>query len=125
MTGKIVTGIIFLAGVINAYPLVGVLSAERLRALYGVSVQDPNLLILLRYRAVLIGLLGGFVLASAFIPAWRTAALSVLLVSALSFVALAWLQGEFNAAIRKVVVVDIVQSVVLIPVLVYALIRPD
>lgn len=125
MTGKIVTGIIFLAGVINAYPLAGVLSAERLRALYGVSVQDPNLLILLRYRAVLIGLLGGFVLASAFIPAWRTAALSVLLVSAFSFVALAWLQGEFNAAIRTVVVVDIVQSVVLIPLLVYALIRPD
>ncbi len=95
----------------------GVISGARLESLYGVATDDPNLLILLRHRAVLFGLLGGFVLASAFVPAWRTAAILAVGVSMLSFVALALAQGGFNPALRKVVMIDIVLSVALLPAL--------
>ena len=43
---------------IHLLPLVGACGKKNLFGLYGVSIVDPNLLILLRHRAVLFGLLG-------------------------------------------------------------------
>lgn len=114
MIGKTVAVVLLLVGLVNGFPLVGVLSGAKLQALYGVPIEDPNLLILLRHRAVLFGLLGGFIIAAAFIPAWREAAMVVALVSMLSFIALAYAQGSFNPAIRKLVMVDVVLSLALI-----------
>ncbi len=37
---------------------------RRLEALYGVDIEDPNLLLAMRHRAVLFGLLGGLLLAA-------------------------------------------------------------
>ena len=51
-------------GLINLYPLVGVLGAKQLESLYGVDVAAPDLALLLRHRAVLFGLLGALLLAA-------------------------------------------------------------
>ena len=45
------TILICLAGVINFLPVIGALSGKRMRALYGVTVEDSNSEILLRHRA--------------------------------------------------------------------------
>lgn len=117
MSSKIVTLVLLVTGVINALPLMGVISGARLQSLYGVAIDDPNLLILMRHRAVLFGLLGGFILASVFVPGWRMVAIFAALVSMLTFIALAYAQGGFNPAIRKVVMIDLMLSVALIPAL--------
>ena len=114
MSGKLVALILFVTGVVNALPLMGVISGARLQSLYGVAIDDPNLLILMRHRAVLFGLLGGFIIASVFVPGWRTLAIGAALVSMLAFIALAYAQGGFNPAIRKVVVIDAVLCLALI-----------
>ncbi len=94
--------------VIHLLPAVGVLGAARLETLYGITVQEPNLAILMRHRAVLFALLGVFLLVAAGRPAWQPAALVAGFVSVLSFLALAWSVGGTNAQLARVVTADLV-----------------
>ena len=108
------TVLILLVGLVNLLPVVGVLSASRLQALYGVELEDTNLLILMGHRAVLFGIVGGLLLVSAFQPSLRPAGFGAGLLSMLSFVVIAWLAGGYNAELRRVVAVDLVASALLI-----------
>ena len=76
---------LILVGIIHLLPLSGVLGAERLAALYALEITDPNLDILLRHRAVLFGLLGGFLIGSAYKPGLRMPAFAAGFISVLSF----------------------------------------
>lgn len=111
---------LILAGVINTLPLMGVLGAERLQALYAMPFEDANLRILMRHRAVLFGLLGGAMIAAAFIPHWRAPLAIAGLVSMVSFIVLAQLEGGGNAAIRRVVVADVIAIVPLLAALLWS-----
>jgi hypothetical protein len=102
------TAALLVAALIHLLPLSGVLGAERLATLYGVPVADPNLMILMRHRAVLFGLLGVFLGVAAFIPALQGAALVAGVISVVSFLWLAVSVGGYNAAIARVVVADLV-----------------
>ena len=118
MASKWITAVLILAGIVNGLPLLGVVSGGMLQTLYAVSLDDPNLVILMRHRAVLFGLIGAFLIASIWIPSWRTPALIAGLISMLSFCVLAWAQGDFNPAIRKLIVIDLVTSVAVMAALV-------
>ena len=87
--------------------------AERLAGLYGLParlLEDPNLVILMRHRAVLFGLLGGFLLLAAFRPNLQAIALVMGFASVLSFLGLAWSAGPHNAAIGRVVTADLIEQ---------------
>ncbi len=103
-----------IVGVVNLLPISGVLSTTRLQALYGVSLADPNLIILMRHRAVLFGVVGALLVAAAFHTPLRPIALAAGLVSMLSFVLVAHLVGEVNTQLRRVVVVDLIASLLLV-----------
>jgi hypothetical protein len=94
--------------VLHLLPLAGALGGERLAALYGVPADEPTLALLLRHRAVLFGLLGGFLLVAACRPLWRTPAFVAGFVSVASFLWLAALVGPINAQLSRVVVADVV-----------------
>jgi hypothetical protein len=94
--------------------LSGVLSAHRLQILYGIVIEDPNLEILMRHRAVLFGLLGAFLIAAAFIPSLQLAALAAGFVSVVSFLYLAAAVGSFNEQINRVVIADKVAVICLV-----------
>lgn len=107
----LVTACLLIAGLIHLLPLPGVLGADRLAALYGLSgrpFDDPNLVILMRHRAVLFGLLGAFLVFAAFRPALQGIAFVAGFVSVLSFLWLAWSVGGHNAQVGRVVTADIV-----------------
>ncbi|MBT8138155.1 MAG: phosphopantetheine adenylyltransferase [Gammaproteobacteria bacterium] len=110
---KIVTGLLVLVGIIHLLPVSGVLGAERLLTLYGVSLNDTNLLILMRHRAVLFGLLGLFMVCAAFKPSLQPLAFLAGFLSVESFMVLAWSVGGYNEAIRKVVIADVVAVIAL------------
>jgi hypothetical protein len=117
-----VTVLLVIVGVIHVLPLSGVLSAEQLTALYGLSFQEPNLEILMRHRAVLFGLLGVFLIYAAFKPTLQPLAFIAGFISILSFIGLAWSVGDYNEAVQKVVVADVVAIVSLVlAVLLYLL----
>lgn len=113
---------LFAAGVIHLIPGIGVLGAQRLHALYGIELQDPTLILLLRHRAILFAILGAFfVVAALFQPGWRVLASVVALVCMLSFIALA---GDApGAAIQRVARVDIVVGLALAATLTWRLVQ--
>ena len=110
----LITASLILVGIIHLLPVVGVLSAERLSALYGLQISEPNLLILMRHRAVLFALLGVFLIVASFKPAWQGGALIAGLISVSSFMLLAWSIGGYNAQLARVVLVDMVALVALL-----------
>lgn len=108
---------LFVAGLIHLIPVGGVVSARSLGRLYDLRLEDPGTVLLLRHRALLFGLLGLFLIVSAFMPPLRMAASLAALFSMLSFVVLAAGQ-ELSAALRRVVRIDLVLSLVLAALLV-------
>lgn len=114
MSGRVVelalAAVLFVTGVIHLIPTVGVLSAQRLHALYGVRLDDPVTTLLLRHRALLFALLGTAFIAAAFTPGWRVIGASAALFCTLSFVLLARGDLPLPAEVMKVVRTDVVLS---------------
>lgn len=110
---RIVSALLVLAGIIHLLPVSGVLGANRLASLYGVSLSDPNLVILMRHRAVLFALLGLFLVYAAFRPSLQPLAFLAGFVSVVSFIMLAGATEGYNESIRKVVIADVVAVVAL------------
>ncbi|MDA1064275.1 MAG: phosphopantetheine adenylyltransferase [Proteobacteria bacterium] len=117
-TKKFVTAALLLAAAINLYPVVGVISVDQLEKLYGVSLDNGDLIILMRHRAILFGLLGTFLIFSVFRSSIQTLACIAGLVSMISFIALAYASGHFGEALNKAIVADLVGSLALVAVLV-------
>ncbi|MEE2652761.1 MAG: phosphopantetheine adenylyltransferase [Pseudomonadota bacterium] len=111
---KVATGLLVLVGIIHLLPVAGVLGADRLAALYGIALSEPNIEILMRHRAILFGLLGLFLVYAAFQPSLQTLAIVAGLVSVVSFIAIAWSVGGYNEPVRKVVIADVIAAVALI-----------
>jgi len=110
----LVTAMLLVVAVIHLLPLSGVLGGDRLVALYGVTLEDPGLTILMRHRAVLFGLLGLFLAFAAFRPALQPLAFVAGFASVLSFLWLAWSTGGYNPQVGRVVVADVVALVCLV-----------
>lgn len=111
---KLVTAMLIMAAIIHLLPLPGVLGAERLASLYGLNFEEANIAILMRHRAVLFGLLGLFLIYAAFRPALQPLAFIGGFVSVVSFLALAYSTGGYNAATARVVLADWVALVCLV-----------
>ncbi|MCA3003122.1 MAG: phosphopantetheine adenylyltransferase [Burkholderiales bacterium] len=110
----LVSAMLVVVAIIHLVPLSGLLGTERLAVLYGIQIEEPNLAILMRHRAVLFGLLGVFLLYAAFRPTFQPAAFVAGFVSVLSFLYLAWSVGGYNAQIGRVFTADIVALVCLV-----------
>lgn len=110
----VVPAVLVAVAVIHALPLLGVLGAARLSQLYGIKVEDPSLELLLRHRAVLFGLLAGFLAWSAAHPELHGVALVLGLVSVVSFLVLAQRASALTAGVVKVVRADWVALTLLV-----------
>lgn len=97
-----------IVGMIHLLPLSGVLGSERLADLYGLQFSESNLEILMRHRAVLLGLLGVFFVLAAFKPALQSVALLGGFISVVSVLALAWSVGYHNVQVGRVFTADMV-----------------
>ena len=97
-----------IVGLINFVPVVGILSAQKLESAYNIALSSNDLIILMRHRALLFGVLGGFLLFSAFMPSYQAAAMIMAGISMVGFAVLVHSVGDFNASINKVLVIDYV-----------------
>ena len=109
----LISSLFIVVGLINVYPVIGVLGSTSLTNLYGVPLDETNLLILMRHRAVLLGLIGIFLFVAAGQRDWQLPALVAGLVSMLSFVVIAYFEGTFTAKITMVVIADVIGAVLL------------
>jgi len=104
---RIIAAILVFVGVIHLLPLAGVLGSDQLSKLYGISFEESNIEILMRHRAILFGLLGGFLVFAAFNKAYHLTALVVGLISVSSFLLISWSVGGYNAQIARVCWADL------------------
>ena len=110
----LISVMLIIVGIIHLLPLAGVLGSEKLSTLYGLSINDPNLVILMRHRAVLFGVLGAFFVFAAFKPAFQPLAFVAGFISVVSFLWLAWSTGNYNAQVARVFTADIIALLCLI-----------
>ena len=110
---KIYLSLLFLVGVINFLPIVGILSLDKINQAYGLSVDDNSLAILLRHRALLFGLIGGFVIYSVFKPQYQIASIVLAAISMLGYLYFFWFIGDSNPVLLKIAQADIVGIVLL------------
>ena len=106
----LLAAMLIVVGIIHLIPITGIAGVERLNTLYGISIDDRNLSILMRHRAILFGLLGLFLVYAAFRPSLQFLALVAGAVSAASFLLLAYSTGGFNEELRRVVVADLIAA---------------
>jgi len=125
MYERIITGLLLVVAVIHLLPISGFFGVEQLASLYEIKITDGNLEILMRHRAILFGILGGFLAYAAFTPAIQPIAFLAAFISVASFFFLSFSVGEFNEAIRKVVIADIVASVSLLGAIVLYVVKGD
>ena len=103
-----------IVGLINIVPVIGVISAQKLESTYFVTLAGNDLAILLRHRALLFGILGAYILYSAFSPFHQFAAMIMAGVSMVGFAVLVLGTGGYNEAIGKVLFIDILGILFLI-----------
>ena len=103
----LVSALLAVAGLVHLLPAWGVAGPAQLQMLYGTATDDPALLLLLRHRAVLFGLLGVYLLVAALRRAWQAAAIAAGLVSVVSFLWLYGFAGGYGEALRRVALADI------------------
>jgi len=103
---RIVAACLVLAALVHFPPVAGIAGAEMLSGLYGVAIDDPSIVLLMRHRAVLFGVLGALLVAGAFVRSLRTFALIAGFVSVVSFLVLAAGVEPRSAAIQKIWVAD-------------------
>ena len=110
---KTIKSILFIAvGLLNLVPVIGVVSADQIARLYGIDVDTTDLEVLMRHRAVMLGLVGMFLMAAAFRPSLQLPAAIAGLVSMASFVLLAFASGNVGPEVSRVANADIVGCIV-------------
>jgi hypothetical protein len=106
MNGQLLTSAVLLVvGAVHLLPLLGVLGSSRLEQLYQVHIEDPNLLLLMRHRALLFGLLAALLVVAAFRPIWQALALFAAWGSVLGFVLLA--PPDLSPSLHRVWWIDV------------------
>jgi hypothetical protein len=111
---KLIAGFLFIVGVINFLPVIGVISAERIAQAYAIELSGNDLIILMRHRALLFGVVGGFILYSVFVPAFQAAAMVMAAVAMIGYLYLVWAVGGYNDAIQRVATIDLVGIIFLV-----------
>lgn len=111
---RVICVLLVVVGIINFLPVAGVLSAETLARAYGIDAPEGDLLILMRHRALLFGIIGSLIIASAFYQHLQTAAMIAGFVSMVGFLLLALSAGGYGEKIQGVVVADVAATVLLV-----------
>ncbi|CAA9430671.1 MAG: hypothetical protein AVDCRST_MAG74-3674 [uncultured Pyrinomonadaceae bacterium] len=118
MADKIAAVILFIVGTINLLPVIVFFDATKTVKLYGLPIEGESLMILMRHRAVLLGLVGLALIASAVKPEFRILAIALALISKFAFVFLTFTQSNYTAEVRQVALIDVGAIVLLIAALI-------
>ncbi|MEV7089674.1 hypothetical protein AB0O07_27935 [Streptomyces sp. NPDC093085] len=116
-TGRLVTALFLVVGAVNLLPGFVALAPSQIATAYGVSIagaHEADLTVLLRHRAVLLGLVGIGLLCAAFLTSLRVPALAAGAVSMGSFMLIAFTAPELNDATLRVARIDIGAFVLLL-----------
>lgn len=117
MPDKIASIILVIIGIINLLPLIVFFDSGRTVKLYGIPIEGESLIILMRHRGVLLGLVGLTLIFAAFKPEFRIFAVTLAIISKLAFIFLVFTTSNYTAEVRQVALIDVGAIVLLLAVL--------
>ena len=113
---RVATALLLLVGAVNLLPGFVAVAPSRITTAYGVSVDgadSADLTVLLRHRAVLLGLVGLSLICAAFVPSLRIPAVTAGVISMGAFLLLAYSTSGLNSATMRVARIDVAAIVLL------------
>jgi heme A synthase len=115
---------LFIAGLINLLPALLAFVPDKISKSYGIEIPNSNYELLLRHRAILFGIIGGLMIYSAIVKKQYEIASTAGLISMISFIILYFLiDKEINTELKKVMMIDVVATVILCMVLTLFLLK--
>ena len=124
MRHKLFLVLLAVVGVINLLPVVGLFSVAQMEAAYGVSINTPELELLLRHRALLFGLIGMLVLFSLYKTQLQAAAMLISGISMIGFMVLAWPTETLSEPLHTIFWADVVGVCCLLAAIIIYLRKP-
>jgi hypothetical protein len=113
----IVTVSLLLVGLLNLTPAIVFFAPERSISLYAIDLSEPNLSIVMRHRAVLLGLLGAALIYGAFRKEFLVPVIVAALLGKAAFLFLVYSSAAANVELGRVALFDIGAVVVLLTAL--------
>jgi hypothetical protein len=104
---KIILVLLLVVGIINFIPVFGIISSLKISQAYSINMASNDINILMRHRALLFGIIGGFIFYSIYRPKFQPAAMLMAAISMSGFLLILYLEGGYNDALFKVAIVDI------------------
>ena len=99
--------ILAIIGLLNFLPSLGIFSKSKLEDTYGIKIEDRTLELLLKHRAFLFGIIGGFIIYSSVSGTHYFSSLVLGMLSMISFILFAKLIPESNNPnIKKIILAD-------------------
>ena len=117
MLDKIASIVLFIVGIINILPVIVFFDSSKTAKLYGIPIEGESLIVLMRHRGVLLGLVGLTLIFAVFKPEFRIFAIAIALISKLTFIFLTFTASNYTAEIRQVALIDAGAIVLLFMVL--------
>ena len=118
MPDKIASIILFIVGIINILPIIVFFDPAKTVKLCGVPIEGESLIILMRHRGVLLGLVGSILIYAAFKSEFRLFAITLALISKLAFIFLTFTASNYTNEVRQVAFIDVGAIFLLLAVLV-------
>lgn len=113
----VVPGLLIAVGLLNVAPAIVFFAPHRSSNLYGIELSDANLAVVMRHRAVMLGLLGAAMIYAAFRREVIVPVVVAALVGKASFLFLVYSTGTTGDELRSVGQFDIAAVACLIVVL--------
>ncbi|MBX3245052.1 MAG: hypothetical protein KF685_11400 [Acidobacteria bacterium] len=107
MADKIASVLLAIVGIVNLLPSVALFDPAKTVRLYGVSLEGESITLLMQHRAVLLSIVGIALLTAAFKPDLRIFAVSLALISKITFIFLVFTTSGHTPEIRQVALIDI------------------
>ena len=106
---------LLVGGLVHLLPLIGLLGRDQLQRLYGLAIEQPEVVMLFQHRALLFGLIGGLMLSAVWRRELQLAAGLIGVFSALGFLLLAGNPQQLGAALQRVWLADLLVVGLLVP----------
>lgn len=110
---------LMIGGLIHLLPLAGLLGRDVLQRLYGLAIDEPQMVMLFQHRALMFGLIAALMLSAVWRRELQLAAGLIGLLSALGFMLLAGNPTLLSAALQRVWFADLLVVCLLLPSLLW------
>lgn len=104
----IVSGLLIAVGLLNVAPAFVFFAPQRSEALYGIALTDANMAVVMRHRAIMLGLLGAAMIYAAFRRDVVVPVVVAALVGKAAFLLLVYSIAGTGAELKSVAMFDLV-----------------